>query len=212
VSKERLAESEAKEFVKQIVSALVSMINQQQYVHGLYIAHRDLKAEKILLDAQKNIKIAGKPSNDLDFGLSNCFEPHALLLTACGSPVYSAPEFIEGKSYSGPEADSWSLWINVYAMVVGDLPFADSNITALYEAILRGNYFVPDFVSQECRNFLTKVLDINPYKRWTMNQLSGDYILTIDHSWLNDGCAFLDTVVQRSHHFRPKTFEVLVLL
>jgi serine/threonine protein kinase len=165
VSKERLAESEAKEFVKQIVSALVSMINQQQYVHGLYIAHRDLKAENILLDAQKNIKIAGKPSNDLDFGLSNCFEPHALLLTACGSPVYSAPEVIEGKSYSGPEADSWSLWINVYAMVVGNLPFADSNITALYEAILRGNYFVPDFVSQECRNFLTKVLDINPYKR-----------------------------------------------
>jgi MAP/microtubule affinity-regulating kinase len=54
---------------------------------------------------------------------------------------------IEGKKYTGPEVDSWSLGINVYAMVVGDLPFANSNLTALYDAILKGKYDVPDHMS-----------------------------------------------------------------
>lgn len=61
--------------------------------------------------------------------------------------MYSAPEVIEGKKYSGIESDSWSLGINVYSMVVGDLPFADSNITALYDLIIKGKYHVPDHVS-----------------------------------------------------------------
>jgi serine/threonine protein kinase len=61
--------------------------------------------------------------------------------------VYSAPELIEGKKYSGPEVDIWSLGINIYAMVVGDLPFADSNISALYESIMKGVYEVPEFMT-----------------------------------------------------------------
>lgn len=32
-------------------------------------------------------------------------------------------------------------------MVVGDLPFADSNITLLYDAISKGNYALPNGVS-----------------------------------------------------------------
>ena len=75
------------------------------------------------------------------------FDSKNLLSTSCGSPVYSAPELIEGKKYIGPEVDAWSLGINVYAMVVGDLPFADANLTALYESILKGKYEIPDYVS-----------------------------------------------------------------
>ena len=81
-----------------------------------------------------------------DFGLSNFFDPSKLLGTFCGSPVYSAPELIEGKKYIGPEVDAWSLGINVYAMIVGDLPFADSNLAALYDSIIKGQYNIPDFV------------------------------------------------------------------
>jgi serine/threonine protein kinase len=133
ISQGRIHESEAKILVKQMVSAF-------SYMHGLNIAHRDIKAENILLDYLKNIKIT-------DFGLSISHEPKSLLSTACGSPIYSAPEVIDGKRYSGSEADVWSLGINIYAMVVGDLPFADSNVSALYASICKGHYTVPEFVS-----------------------------------------------------------------
>lgn len=33
-------------------------------------------------------------------------------------------------------------------MLVGELPFADSNISALYELIVKGKYFVPDSLSE----------------------------------------------------------------
>lgn len=130
----------------------------QEYCHGLNVVHRDLKAENLLLDDDLKIKISGTPpqltllnytlnTRKPDFGLSNMYDRTKTLSTCCGSPVYSAPELIEGKRYVGPEVDAWSLGINLYAMVVGDLPFADSNMAGLYDAILKGKYEVPGFLS-----------------------------------------------------------------
>ena len=93
MSKGKLTEDQARKYIRQIVSAL-------DYCHSKKIVHRDLKAENLLLDDEDNIKIS-------DFGLSNFFDPTSTLLTSCGSPVYSAPELIEGKKYIGPEVDNW---------------------------------------------------------------------------------------------------------
>lgn len=56
---QRLKESEAAAFMLQILSGV-------QYLHGQRIMHRDLKPENLLLDENKQIKIA-------DFGLSNTY-------------------------------------------------------------------------------------------------------------------------------------------
>ena len=48
----RMAEREARVKFKQIVAAVY-------YCHARHVVHRDLKAENLLLDAGKNIKIVG---------------------------------------------------------------------------------------------------------------------------------------------------------
>lgn len=85
---------EARIIFRQIISAV-------EYCHDRNIVHRDLKAENLLLDANRCIKIA-------DFGFSNFYRPNEeRLSTFCGSPPYAAPEVFEGKKYWGPEIDVW---------------------------------------------------------------------------------------------------------
>ncbi|KAJ3326263.1 hypothetical protein HDV06_000139 [Boothiomyces sp. JEL0866] len=184
VEKGKLREEEAKRLTKQVLSAI-------EHAHSMKIVHRDLKAENLLLDENMNIKIS-------DFGLSNYYDPKNFLQTCCGSPVYSAPELIDGKHYIGPEVDIWSLGINVYAMVVGDLPFADSNLTALYESILKGKYELPEHVTPDCRDFLSKMLQTQPKKRSTCAQLT-------EHIWLTESSSFLDPMGSEYKSFRPRS-------
>jgi hypothetical protein len=39
------------------------------------------------------------------------------------------------------------LGVNIFAMVVGELPFADSTLSVLYDIILKGKYVLPDYLS-----------------------------------------------------------------
>jgi len=48
-----------------------------------------LQAENLLMDRNKNIKLA-------DFGFSNEFTIGSKLNTFCGSPPYAAPELFQG--------------------------------------------------------------------------------------------------------------------
>ena len=59
VANQRVKEPEACKFIHQILFGI-------QYFSDLKIVHRDIKPENLLLDHQKNIKIA-------DFGLSNIY-------------------------------------------------------------------------------------------------------------------------------------------
>lgn len=70
-----MSEKMACEKFCQIVSAV-------EYCHLKEIAHRDLKSENLLLDANMNIKL-------IDFGFANYFDLTNPLKTFCGSPPYA---------------------------------------------------------------------------------------------------------------------------
>jgi serine/threonine protein kinase len=74
-----------------------------RYLHSHGLVHRDLKPANVLLDAKLRPFIA-------DFGLSTVIPMDAILKFSqktAGTPLYSAPEVINGESYSFP--------IDVYA-------------------------------------------------------------------------------------------------
>ena len=142
-----------------------------EYLHKLRIVHRDLKPENLLLDHKKNIKI-------VDFGLSNLYKEGELLKTACGSPCYAAPEMIAGKKYNGLNVDVWSCGVILYALICGYLPFEDPNTTALYKKIMSGVYEVPDFITNEAKDLLKCILNVEPEKRFKINEIR-------KHGWFN---------------------------
>ncbi|XP_046599321.1 serine/threonine-protein kinase SIK2 isoform X1 [Neodiprion lecontei] len=160
----RMGEPRARATFAQILSAV-------EYCHAIGVAHRDLKAENLLLDAQMNVKIA-------DFGFSNRFSPGERLSTWCGSPPYAAPEVFRGKHYAGPEIDVWSLGVVLYVLVCGALPFDGSTLQSLRDRVLSGRFRIPYFMSTDCENLIRKMLVLEPGKRYTIPQIKR-------HRWMS---------------------------
>ncbi|XP_070000795.1 serine/threonine-protein kinase SIK3 isoform X4 [Penaeus vannamei] len=163
VNNGRMIEKEARTKFMQIVAAL-------RYCHKRGIVHRDLKAENLLLDKDLNIKLA-------DFGFSNFYTPGVLLSTWCGSPPYAAPELFEGKAYDGPKADIWSLGVILYVLVCGYLPFDANTLQTLRSIVVAGKFRIPFFMSAECENLITKMLQVDPDRRLSIERI-------MQHKWI----------------------------
>ncbi|PON96340.1 GPCR kinase [Trema orientale] len=166
VEKGRLHDDEARRIFQQIISGV-------EYCHKNRVVHRDLKPENLLLDSNRNVKIA-------DFGLSNIMRDGRLLKTSCGSPNYAAPEIISGILYSGPEVDVWSCGVTLYALLYGTLPFDDANMSNLYRKIkffnhlLRlqdGIYNLPTCSSPGARDLISRMLAVDPMRRMTIPEI-----------------------------------------
>ena len=164
VAQRRVKEMEACKFFQQIIDGI-------EYIHKLNVVHRDLKPENLLLDENRNIKM-------VDFGLSNLYKEGELLKTACGSPCYAAPEMIAGRRYSGLHVDIWSAGVILYALICGYLPFDDDDTQKLYRKIMRGEYKLPSFVSGAAGDMIKRVLNTNPNKRYTIEDIK-------NHPWFN---------------------------
>ncbi|KAM3726679.1 NUAK family SNF1-like kinase [Dirofilaria immitis] len=162
-----LPEPEARRIFRQITSAIL-------YCHKHKVAHRDLKLENILLDADNNAKIA-------DFGLSNYFSDKTLLNTFCGSPLYASPEIINGTPYRGPEVDCWSLGILLYTLVYGSMPFDGRDFNRMVRQIKRGAYFEPDTPSTASM-LIRNMLRVNPERRADIDEIASHWWLNLDEN------------------------------
>ena len=163
--KGKLKENEACKFYHQIISGL-------EYLHQCGIAHRDFKPENILINNDNTIlKI-------IDFGLSNTYKNNQLLKTACGSPCYAPPEMIQEQSYNGALSDIWSSGIILYLMLCGNLPFYHEENEIMYQKILSGKFELPKFLSDNAKDILKKILEVDPKKRMNFEEIKA-------HPWFN---------------------------
>ncbi|XP_064389365.1 5'-AMP-activated protein kinase catalytic subunit alpha-2-like [Halichondria panicea] len=158
------SERESRRVFQQIISGV-------DYCHRHKVVHRDLKPENLLLDSNNQVKIA-------DFGLSNLMKDGEFLSTSCGSPNYAAPEVVSGKLYAGPEVDVWSCGVILYALLCGTLPFDDRNVSMLFKKIKSGQYYVPSHLSSEVVDLISKMLQVSPVKRITIDGIR-------EHDWFN---------------------------
>ena len=158
VQKNYLNENLAKNFYLQIILSI-------EYIHKKKISHRDIKPENILLtENNTQLKI-------IDFGLANNYSNNNLLSTSCGSPCYAAPEMVLGKKYNGIEIDIWSSGIVLYAMLCGYLPFEDDTDENIYRNVVLGKFDIPERLSIESKDLITKILEVNPKKRIKLNDI-----------------------------------------
>lgn len=164
IKKGRLEEREAVNYFKQIIYGV-------DYCHRFNICHRDLKPENLLLDKHRNIKIA-------DFGMAALETPEKMLETSCGSPHYASPEIVAGKTYHGAPSDIWSCGIILFALLTGHLPFDDDNIRKLLLKVQEGKFSMPDNLSTQAKDLISKMLKVDPASRITMPEI-------LEHPLLN---------------------------
>ena len=175
LTKNHLSELESLKYFQQLINCLF-------YLHSQNIAHRDIKIDNMLLDSNKDLKL-------IDFGLSTKYTDDDLLDQPCGTVVYAAPEVLEGKEYHGMLADVWSSGIVLYGMIAGYLPFSDKDDEVNKKLVIKGQIKMPEFFSDQVKDLLKHMLDVNPMTRYTLQEIK-------DHPWFNiEECSLIPGII-----------------
>eukprot|EP01006_Ploeotia_vitrea_P000477 TRINITY_DN103128_c0_g1_i1.p1 TRINITY_DN103128_c0_g1~~TRINITY_DN103128_c0_g1_i1.p1 ORF type:complete len:526 (+),score=55.97 TRINITY_DN103128_c0_g1_i1:83-1660(+) len=161
-----------------------------EYCHSCCVCHRDIKPENILLDTDRNAKLA-------DFGMANILSKGKLLETSCGSPHYAAPEVIRGEKYDGTKSDVWSLGVVLFGLCAGRLPFDDQSIPRLLEKVVDGKFHMPTQFNASLQELITRVLQSDHTKRATLQDIK-------DSMWWKTNCQVYGLDPNGQHEF-PKT-------
>jgi hypothetical protein len=109
----------------QVVGVLEGVLAGLTHAEAAGIVHRDLKPENLMVTTDGRVKIT-------DFGIAKAYNKvsETRFLTATGTtvgtPTYMAPEQAMAKDV-GPWTDLYSVGVMAYEMLVGEVPFGDSD-------------------------------------------------------------------------------------
>jgi len=166
------SEAVASHYLKQLIESL-------DFMHELRIVHRDIRPHNVLLATVENntpLKLRGfgvaiKLPEDADF----------VKLSRVGIPHFMAPEVV-ARDFFGTAADMWSVGVLMYLLLSGRLPF-NGPIQHVYDSISEGKYSLQgspwNYISDEAKDLLTRLLTVDPEKRLTASQ-------ALRHRWLSD--------------------------
>ncbi len=139
----------------------IDLADALEHAHGRGVVHRDLKPSNVMIRPDGRLKVldfgiarrvfSGGPAvtrtaapRANSHGITGAGESAAAgtasptidLSGITGTPVYMAPEVLEGTTVDG-RADIWSLGVLLFEMLSGELPFQGTNAYALAAATLR---------------------------------------------------------------------------
>jgi eukaryotic-like serine/threonine-protein kinase len=100
--------------------------------HTAGVVHRDLKPDNVLIATDGRVVIT-------DFGIARALSDGTAGLTvglALGTPMYMAPEQVEGRRDLDARADIYALGAILYEMMTGEHPFEGESIWAIAAARL----------------------------------------------------------------------------
>eukprot|EP01130_Rhizamoeba_saxonica_P012150 TRINITY_DN5103_c0_g1_i1.p1 TRINITY_DN5103_c0_g1~~TRINITY_DN5103_c0_g1_i1.p1 ORF type:complete len:306 (-),score=71.22 TRINITY_DN5103_c0_g1_i1:35-952(-) len=154
-------ESDAAHLAKQLVDAVA-------FCHSKNVVHRDLKPENLMFTSKDSdiLKL-------IDFGVSAILEnEYDLLRDKVGTQTYMAPEIERGDPYGKP-SDLYSIGVILYILLAGYPPFDPD------QGIFDLEFPSPDWdnISSNAIELLTNLLDSDPSKRVTIEELQA-------HRWI----------------------------
>ncbi|KAG5500640.1 hypothetical protein JKF63_03736 [Porcisia hertigi] len=123
---------------EELLSIVVQLLLGLDHIHKRNRLHRDIKPENIFL-LSANESDRRWPTVKLgDFGLVKRLSHYgARVVSHVGTPLYLAPEIMEGYAYTS-KADVWSMGLVVYRLMVNKLPFPASSVDAFTRQVLSG--------------------------------------------------------------------------
>lgn len=153
------------------------------HMHNMFIAHRDIKLQNILLVTFPKSITGDYLVLIADFGVSHVMENQIdqyQNTTLCGTPAYMSPEILQKKAYSPFQADVYALGVVLFMLMTGVFPF---NVRQLPNKILRDQiekkWKWPATVkpSNMCTQIIKNMLEPNPWTRIKLPEL-------IHHEWI----------------------------
>ena len=142
-----------------IKAVCLDLIHALDYCHKNSIAHRDVKPENVLIDKYCQAKLA-------DFGLSQTIDSNGRLYRFGGSRPFLSPEILKKESFDPFKADVWALGVVFFLMATGFVPnLVDDH----------GNcqtLFLPDYINDDLVDVIKIMLNTDPQRRPTMDEIS----------------------------------------
>ncbi|RWS25381.1 myosin light chain kinase: smooth muscle-like protein, partial [Leptotrombidium deliense] len=165
-----LTEFDCIQYMRQILEGV-------RYMHTNYVMHLDLKPENIVCITKNSHRI-----KIIDFGLARIWNPKTEARVLFGTPEFVAPEVIQYEPIS-PKCDLWSIGVICYVLLSGLSPFAGDTDSETFSNIIKVQFDFDDEafdnISENAKNFISKLLCKKPSKRMTADEC-------LTHEWLSE--------------------------